>query len=133
MDVDSLTHWSIDVYDNAMFAIALDNMAGFTSSAEEKDRWSIMRTDILSNIRLHLWDGSSGKFIPHVYIDGSPFPNDFNENLIHYHGGTAVAIEAGVLNREEIAFVISHMKKNVELSGAPSIGLTLYPPYPSAV
>jgi len=133
VDVDSLTHWSIDVYDNAMFAIALENMAEFTSSAEEKERWSVMRTDILSNIRIHLWDGGSGKFIPHVYIDGSPFPDDFNENLIHYHGGTALAIEAGVLNREEIAFVLSHMKKNVELSGAPSIGLTLYPTYPEEV
>ena len=133
VDVDSLTHWSIDVYDNAMFAIALENMAGFTSSAEEKERWSMMRTDILSNIRKHLWDGSNGKFIPHVYIDGSPFPKDFNENLIHYHGGTAVAIEAGVLNWEEIEIVLSHMKKNVELSGAPSIGLTLYPTYPEEV
>jgi hypothetical protein len=133
VDVDSLSHWSIDVYDNAMFAIALSNMAGFTSNAEEKERWSMMHTDILSNIRKHLWDGGSGKFVPHIYIDASPFPEEFDENLIHYHGGTAVAIEAGVLNGEEIGLVLSHMKKNVELSGAPSIGLTLYPPYPEEV
>jgi hypothetical protein len=116
-----------------MFAIALENMAEFTGNAREKDRWNRMHTDILSNIRKHLWDGSKGKFIPHVYIDTSPFPADFDENLIHYHGGTALAIEAGVLNREEISMVLSHMKKNVELSGAPSIGLTLYPTYPSEV
>jgi len=133
VDVDSLTHWSIDAYDNAMFSIALKNMAEFTSNAEEIEHWNTMRTDILSNIRKHLWDGSKGKFIPHVYIDGSPFPEDFNENLIHYHGGTALAIEAGVLDPEEIGMVLSHMKKNVELSGAPSIGLTLYPPYPEEV
>lgn len=133
VDVDSLTHWSIDVYDNAMFAIALEHMAGFAGQTEEKERWNKMRTDILSNIRKHLWDGSRGKFIPHVYIDESPFPPDFNENLIHYHGGTAVAIEAGVLKQEEISMVLSHMKRNVELSGAPSIGLTLYPTYPDEV
>ena len=133
VDVDSLTHWSIDIYDNAMFAIALGNMAGFVSNSQEKERWHMMRTDFLSNIRKHLWDESKGKFIPHVYIDASPFPDDFNENEIHYHGGTAVAIEAGVLNREEINMVISQMKKNVELSGAPSIGLTLYPTYPQEV
>ncbi len=133
VDVDSLTHWSIDAYDNAMLAIALESMAGFTNDTKEKERWNILRTDILSNIRLHLWDGSSRKFIPHVYIDGSPFPKEFNENEIHYHGGTAVAIEAGVLNPEEIVIVLSHMKKNVELSGASSIGLTLYPTYPEEV
>ena len=133
VDVDSLTHWSIDVYDNAMFAIALGHMAGFAGDVKERERWNRMRTDIRSNIRTHLWDGSRGKFIPHLYIDASPFPDDFDENQIHYHGGTAVAIEAGVLSPEEISLVLSHMKRNVELSGAPSIGLTLYPPYPEEV
>jgi len=80
-----------------------------------------------------LWDGSRGKFIPHLYIGASPFPDGFDENQIHYHGGSAVAVEAGVLTPEEISLVLSHMKRNVELSGAPSIGLTLYPPYPEEV
>jgi hypothetical protein len=44
-----------------------------------------------------------------------------------------VAIEAGLLNHDEIMAVVRHMKRNVELSGAPSIGLTLYPPYPPEV
>ena len=133
VDVDSLTHWSIDVYDNAMFAIALAYMAGFSHDPLEKERWNALHTDILSHIRKHLWDAGGGKFIPHVYLEDSPFPDGFNENEIHYHGGTAVAIEAGVLNREEILLVLSHMKRNLELSGAPSIGLTLYPPYPEDV
>ncbi len=133
VDVDSLSHWSIDVYDNAMFAIALENMAEFTSDPQEKEGWIKRQGDILSNIRLHLWDAGKGKFIPHIYPGTSPFPEDFQENEIHYHGGTAMAMEAGVLNREEIGRVLSHMKKNVELSGAASIGLTLYPPYPSEV
>ncbi len=133
VDVDSLTHWSIDVYDNAMFAIALDHMAGFAYDPKEEEQWNMLHLNSLLNIRKHLWDGSKGKFIPHVYIDESPFPAEFKENEIHYHGGTAIAIEAGVLNSEEIALVLSHMKNNVELSGAPSIGLTLYPPYPEIV
>ena len=133
VDVDSLTHWSIDVYDNAMFAIALQNLAELSDHSPEKERWMSIHSSIISNIRKHLWDPDKLKFIPHVYLDASPFPVDFNENEIHYHGGTAVAIEAGVLERDEIAAVLSQMKKNVERSGAPSIGLTLYPPYPSEV
>ena len=133
VDVDSLTHWSIDVYDNTMFAIALNNMINLSSDDTDKERFKSMHSNILSNIRKHLWDYTNKKFIPHIYIDGSPFPKEFNENEIHYHGGTAVAIEAGLLNREEIAAVLDHMKNNVELSDAPSIGLTLYPPYPKKV
>jgi len=133
VDVDSLTNWSIDIYDNAMFALALKNLAKLSENEEEKNKWEARQKDIISKIRKWLWDTEKNKFIPHVYIEGSPFPEDFNENEIHYHGGTAVAIEAGVLDKNEIIAVLSQMVKNVELSGAPSIGLTLYPPYPKEV
>lgn len=133
VDVDSLSHWSIDVYDNAMFAIALKNLVELSDHDHQKERWMKLHSSIVNKIREHLWDPENMKFIPHLYPGPSPFPKDFNENRIHYHGGTAVAIEAGVLEQEEIAAVISQMEINVELSGAPSIGLTLYPPYPAEV
>jgi hypothetical protein len=133
VDIDSLTHWSIDVYDNSMFAIALKNMEKMAKNPAEKERWKKLHTQIQTNTKKYLWDGPKMKFIPHIYINGSPFPDDFDENAIHYHGGTAVAIEAGILNREEIAAVLAQMKENVKLSGAPTIGLTVYPPYPKEV
>jgi hypothetical protein len=133
VDVDSLTHWSMDVYDNAMFAIALQNLVELSDNQVDKAKWIEIHSSLMANIRKHLWDAESQKFIPHVYLDASPFPEDFDENAIHYHGGTALAIEAGVLEREEIAAVLAHMRKNVEESGAPSIGLTVYPPYPREV
>ena len=77
-----------------------------------------------------LWDEENQKFIPHVYLDKSPYPIDFNENEIFYHGGTAVAIEAGLLSKEQIKISLDKMIANVKSSGAGSIGLTLYPPYP---
>jgi hypothetical protein len=133
VDVDDLTHWSIDVYDNSMLAIALQNLADLTTDANEKQRLESLHSNIIQSIRKYLWDAKNSKFIPHIYIDDSPFPEDFDENRIHYHGGTAVAIEAGILNKNEIAEVLSQMIKNVELSGAPSIGLTIYPTYPKEV
>jgi hypothetical protein len=133
VDVDTLTHWSIDIYDNAMLVIALNDLGKLTQNETEKKRWSDLNSKIKSNIRTYLWDLERNKFIPHIYVDGSPFSKDFDENAIHYHGGTAVAIEAGILNREEIAAVTAQMKENVRQSGAPSIGLTVYPPYPSEV
>ena len=133
VDIDELTHWSIDVYDNAMLAIALENMVAMISDPDDKARWKNMQEDIKTNIRKHLWDPDKNKFIPHIYLDGSPFPDDFDEHAIHFHGGTAVAIEAGILTEGEISKVLTQMKTNVKLSGAPSIGLTLYPPYPEEV
>jgi hypothetical protein len=133
VDVDSLTHWSIDIYDNAMLAIALADLEKITNNQTDKERWNKLHTQIQTNAKKYLWDAEKKKFIPHLYINGSPFSEDFDENAIHYHGGTAVAIEAGFLNNEEIAAVLAQMKENVKLSGAPSIGLTVYPPYPSEV
>jgi len=130
VDIDELTHMSIDIYDNAMLLIALENMEEFAPNINEKQRWKELHSTIKTNSKKHLWDSEKNKFIPHIYIEESPFSNDFDENEIHYHGGTAVAIEAGLLTNKEISAVLSHMINNVKLSGAPSIGLTVYPPYP---
>ena len=122
------THYSIDIYDNAMFLIAIANFVDM--APQYSPRWKPISDSIRHNCRKHLWDSQKGKFIPHIYLDGSPFPEGFNENEIYYHGGTAVAIEADLLTPEEIKISLEKMIANVEASGAGSIGLTMYPPYP---
>lgn len=122
------TKYCVDIYDNAMFLIAIDNLMELDSSKKEK--WQLVRNDLAKNTMKQLWDEKNQKFIPHVYLDGSPFPDTFNENEIFYHGGTAVAIEAGLLSNEQIKVSLDKMIANVKASGAGSIGLTMYPPYP---
>ena len=39
-------------------------------------------------------------------------------------------MQAGLLSREEIDVSLARMVENVRKAGAPSIGLTVYPPYP---
>ena len=122
------THFAVEIYDNAMFLIALENLAELLP-----DRSGFImdiHRDIAENAMKHLWDEENQKFIPHKYIDGSPFPDDFDENIIYQHGGTAVAIEAGLLTRDQVKDALDRMVANVEATGAASIGLTLYPPYP---
>jgi hypothetical protein len=97
---------------------------------EKTTRWKPIRENIATSCRRHLWDEKNKKFIPHLYLNGSPFPEDFDENKIFYHGGTAVAIEAGLLSIDEIRVSLEKMRENVEAAGAATIGLTLYPPYP---
>lgn len=122
------THYSIDIYDNAMFLIAMDNFMELMP--EKRDKWKPVCDRIAEHSMKYLWDEKNQKFIPHIYLNGSPFPEDFDENKIYYHGGTAVAIEANLLTRKEIAVSLQKMIDDVKASGAASIGLTIYPPYP---
>lgn len=129
-DMNELSNKAIDVYDNAMFIIALDALQEMTDDTALKSKWKGIRDGIAANTRKHLWDAERQKFIPHLYPEESPIPEGFDENQIHYHGGTAVAIAAGLLSEDEIRTVNAQMVENVRLSGMPSIGLTLYPVYP---
>lgn len=125
--MDSSSHLAIDIYDNAMLVIALND---YIKLFPQNSRWTKIRKKIKHNIRKYLWDNENRKFIPHIYLKDSPFPDTFDENKIHYHGGTATAIEAGLLNKKEIQHVNKQMLEDVKESGAMSIGLTVYPPYP---
>lgn len=125
------SHRALCIYDNAMVVIAINNYLQLPGkSSAETARWEKIRNQLKENIRKYLWDTTGQKFIPHAYLDGSPFPKEFDENAINYHGGTAVAIEAGLLSREEVTRALGRMVADVRAAKASSIGLTLYPPYP---
>lgn len=126
--LDESSHLAIDIYDNAMFLVALDNYMELVPSRSE--HWKPIREQIATNAMKHLWDEGRQKFIPHVYLAGSPFDGSFDENEIFYHGGTAIAIEANLLSKEQIKTSLDKMIANVEQSGAATIGLTMYPTYP---
>jgi hypothetical protein len=130
VDIDSSTTPAIDIYDNAMFIIALKDLSGLISDKKQAAYYADLENKIFKNTRKYLWDAKKQQFIPHIYIDRSPIPKGFDESTIFYHGGTAVAIEAGLLSKKEIKSVNEHMLQDVKQSGAPSIGLTLYPVYP---
>ncbi|HNY78167.1 MAG: polysaccharide lyase family protein [Sedimentisphaerales bacterium] len=131
VELDDNSHRALDIYDNAMFLVAIDDyllLAGDTEA--QSARWRTVRDDLRANVRKHLWDADQRKFRPHIYLEESPFPSSFDEAAVYYHGGTAVAIEAGLLTRDEIADALRQMVENVRSAGAGSIGLTLYPVYP---
>lgn len=129
--LDASSHRSLSIYDNAMLVIALNDYLDLLGEdARARAHWQDVRDQLRKNIRKHLWDKKRQKFIPHVYLAGSPFPKDFDENAIYYHGGTAVAIEAGLLSRNEVALALARMEEDVRSAGAATIGLTIYPPYP---
>ncbi len=132
VELDSDSHLTLDIYDNAMLLIALqDYLTLVGDRAADAAHYRQVSKKLHASIRLHLWDAARGKFIPHIYLKGSPFPKDFDENAVYYHGGTAVAIEAGLLSQAEIMSSLHAMRDNVRQAGASSLGLTVYPVYPA--
>lgn len=129
--LNAQSHRALTIYDSAMLLIALNDYIQLIGEESSSARhWIRVRDKLKRNARKHLWDSRNRKFIPHLYLDGSPFPKDFNEGAIYYHGGTAVGIEAGLLSRDEVADAFQRMEANVQAANASSIGLTIYPPYP---
>ncbi len=129
--LDENSHKAICIYDNAMFLIAIQDYLEIAAPANEQTYWKNLHESIGNNTRKYLWDTAHKKFIPHLYLAGSPFPGSLDENQIYYHGGTTVAIQAGVLNAAEVLDAYRKMQEDVKASGAGSIGLTMYPPYPA--
>ncbi|KIA92076.1 hypothetical protein OC25_18495 [Pedobacter kyungheensis] len=130
--IDENTHRAIDIYDNAMFLIAINDFiqVGDLSPAQIT-KWKGIYKSVRENINKYLWDDKAQKYIPHIYLNGSPFPASFDESKVYYHGGTAVAIEAGLLTKKQVKEAYEKMQQNVKDANAATIGLTLYPVYPA--
>jgi hypothetical protein len=125
------SHPALCIYTNALFSLALTDYAWLCEQAG-RDAAAVHEENkaLRSAIRSVLWDTERCKFRPHVYLDkGSPFPDDFNEEEIHYHGGTAVAMQAGLLSAEEMRRVVADMQANVAAAGARTVGMTIWPLY----
>lgn len=130
--VNEKTKWAIDIYDNAMFVMAIqDFLAMKPKNYQSQQNWSKVAADIRSNVRKYLWDNRAQKYIPHLYLNGSPFSPSFNEKEILYTGGTACAILAGFHTSREIAAIYRQMIQAASKEKFATIGITVYPPYPA--
>src|SRR5580692_6347104 len=93
--INDQTKWAISIYDNAMFLLALNDFIALMTADDHTDvQWRKAAADLRENIRKYLWDSKAQKYIPHLYLNGSPFAPDFNEKEILYTGGSACAILA---------------------------------------
>ncbi len=132
VEMDEQSHPAIDVYDNAMFIVAIDNFLELVGSDYlNAGKWKSVAKRLRSNTMKHLWDKQRQKFIPHIYLDkGSPWPENFDENRIYYHGGSTAAMQADLLSKNQIRLVLNDMVNNMQFAGAATIGITNWPAYP---
>lgn len=132
--INEKTKWAIDIYDNAMLLIAINDLTGLLD-AKDLNRKKLEQDaiNLKHNIRKYLLNEKTQKYIPHIYLNGSPFPKDFDEQRILYTGGTACAILASLHTKEEINAINKQFLKAASSEPKATIGITVYPPYPSAV
>lgn len=129
--INQKTKWAIDIYDNAMFAIALHDFMQIKPKTYKTSRnWATVAANLKTNVRKYLWDARAQKYIPHLYLDGSPFNKNFNEREILYTGGSVCAILAGFNTKAEVLAINKQMLAAAAKEPHATIGLTVYPPYP---
>ena len=129
--INDKTKWAIDIYDNAMYVIAIkDFLAVKPRNYKPSKDWNAVAVQVSKNVRKHLWIAKEQKYIPHIYLNGSPFSVSFNEKEILYTGGSACAILAGFNTPAEIAMINKQMVEAAAKEKYATIGITVYPPYP---
>lgn len=129
--LNAASHPSLSIYDNGMLTLALVDLQTLLSKAgRDATAWAVRERELRTAVRTHLWNGK--QFVPHIYLDrGSPFPSNFDESRIYFQGGTAVAIQAGLLEPAEVKQAFTRMIKNKLDSGSGTVGVSLYPSYPA--
>lgn len=129
--INEKTKWAIDIYDNAMYVKAIQDWLSIKpASYTLKEDWQKIVTGITSNVKAHLWDKKSQKYIPHLYINGSPFSPEFKENAILYTGGSICAMIAGFNTPQEIKAINNQFLAAAKKEKFATVGITVYPPYP---
>jgi hypothetical protein len=129
--INQKTKWAIDIYDNAMFAMAIRDFINFKPKTYKTTRnWNAVASNLKTNVRKYLWQADKQKYLPHLYLDGSPFTKEFNENEILYTGGSICAILAGFNTKAEVLAINRQMLAAAAKEKYATIGMTVYPPYP---
>ncbi|HEU4552841.1 MAG TPA: hypothetical protein VFS25_08405 [Chitinophaga sp.] len=129
--INSKTKWAVDIYDNAMFVMALQDFLDMAPKDYQPSKdWKNVAEQVRRHVRQYLWQPAAQKYIPHLYLNGSPFSAAFNEQQILYTGGTACAILAGFHDHAEIAAINRQMVQAAAKEKYATIGITVYPPYP---
>lgn len=132
--INDHTKWAIDIYDNAMYAMAIrDFLAMMPKGYQASADWAVIGSSLKQQVRKYLWKPAQQKYIPHLYLDGSPFPAWLREDKMLFTGGSACAILAGFNTKPEIAAINRQMTAAAASEPHATIGITVYPPYPDTL
>ena len=129
--ISDKTHLTCDIYDNAMFVRASDDLSALYEYQGNTSRaiyWKKIATELRKNINTYLWQEDLGFYKMHIPLSKVDLP--FNDSEIFALGGNVMAVESGVSDDNQTRKIFSTAERVKILAHAKSAGITLYPPYP---
>lgn len=129
--VDERTHWTADIYDQSMFALACQNLAQMFDAMGQKKKssdWLQKSEWIKKNANKWLWQKGRGFYRIHIHLDS--MQHEFDEDNIFAMGGNTSAMLAGLADKDKCSSIIKvaiARQKSFQMS---TISGTLLPPYP---
>ena len=127
---------TVDIYDNAMYALAIQRYLDLLPAKREafaasQKKWRNRLGFIRDTTKKILWDKRRGYFVMHRHV--TPLKHGFNEDTMFPMGGNAVAIEAGLADKAMVGRIVAKVLLEQKRHGAATISGVLYPPYPDGV
>jgi hypothetical protein len=126
------THWTADVYDQAMFVEAARALAAFHERLGDKKRvdvWAGRAGSVSANADRLLWQKDKGFYRMHLHLDD--LTHSFDEDDIFPMGGNAHAIRAGIADDAKAARIFRTAVERQERFGISTVSGVLLPPYPA--
>ena len=130
-DVGENTHWTADIYDQAMFHAAAGDLILLLQAAgrpEEAEEWSSRKEIIRRNTNSLLWMADRGFYRVHIHLD--ELIHDFDEDNMFAMGGNTAAVLSGLAEPGSAARIIGTALKYQKQYQVSTISGTLLPPYP---
>ena len=132
--VDASTHWTADIYDQAMFFEAANELARMSKAlgfAARAAFWSERAAEVRRNANRVLWLDGPGYYRVHVHLD--VLRHDFDEDAMFATGGNAVAVASGLADPEKKRRIFEAAIQRQAAHKISTVGGALLPPYPKGV
>jgi hypothetical protein len=129
--ISNRTHWTCDIYDNAMFYLACNELSKMHSDLDDNATagyWKRIASSIKENVNRYLWQHDKGFYKMHIIL--SPINLSIDERDMFPMGGNAMAIISGLANSTQAARIFEIADERKDKIGATTIGTVLVPSYP---
>ncbi len=130
--VDEKTHWTSDIYDQAMGYEACQELAAMSAALKRPDRaefWRKKAAGLKESADRFLWQEDKGFYRVHVHLE--PWAHDFDEDNMFPMGGNAQAIISGLADSGRARRIINQALRRQKDYGISTVSGVLLPPYPA--
>ncbi|MBN2206141.1 MAG: hypothetical protein JW742_01945, partial [Candidatus Aminicenantes bacterium] len=126
------THWTCDIYDQAMFVEAARALAVLHDRlGDEKRRaiWNDRAEAVAANANRLLWQEDKGFYRMHIHLDD--LTHEIAEEDIFAMGGNVQAVRAGIADGDKAARIFTAAVERQARFGVSTVSGVLLPPYPA--